>query len=71
MTDKPYSNWQKIDLHIHTDKSRLTKSGDYTGNFSVDTLHQKLQENEIEIFSPRWRSFVNCDKTEVAELTKI
>ncbi len=32
MSDK-FSNWFRIDLHIHTDKSRQTKENDYQGNF--------------------------------------
>lgn len=64
MNDKPYSNWQKIDLHIHTDKSKLTKNGDYTGNFSVDLLHQKLIENAIEIFSLTDHNIINLSAYE-------
>lgn len=59
MIDKPYSDWHKIDLHIHTDKSKETKSGDYSGVFSVDVLHNKLVENEVGIFSLTDHNIIN------------
>lgn len=45
--DNKHSVWQRIDLHIHTDWSIKTKEGDYKGNFSVQTLHKKLEEQEV------------------------
>ncbi len=33
-----FSKWHKIDLHIHTDKSKETKTKDYKGVFDVDVL---------------------------------
>lgn len=62
--NKPYSDWHKIDLHIHTDKSNETKAGDYTGVFSVETLHSKLVENEINIFSLTDHNIINLDAYE-------
>ena len=56
-----YSNWQKIDLHIHTDWSKKTKDGDYKGIFSVDTLKNKLIENEVAIFSLTDHNIINTD----------
>lgn len=61
MSNKLYSDWQRIDLHIHTDKSRLTKDGDYEGIFSVDVLHTKLIENEVSIFSLTDHNIINID----------
>lgn len=57
--EQKYSDWFKIDLHIHTDKSEETKEGDYKGNFSVDTLKTKLKENEVKIFSLTDHNIVN------------
>ena len=62
MTSKPYSDWHKIDLHIHTDKSKETKSGDYSGVFSVDVLHNKLVENEVGIFSLTDHNIINVGR---------
>lgn len=56
-----YSDWLKIDLHIHTDKSKETKSGDYKGAFSIDVLKQKLKENKVEIFSLTDHNIINVD----------
>lgn len=64
MIDRPFSNWHKIDLHIHTNKSRETKSGDYSGEFSVDVLHSKLIENEVSIFSLTDHNIINVDAYE-------
>lgn len=41
-----YSDWLKIDLHIHTDKSKETKENDYKGFFSNAVLKQKLIETK-------------------------
>ncbi|MBC2705139.1 hypothetical protein [Desulfobacula sp.] len=54
-----YSNWQRIDLHIHTDWSKKTKNNDYTGTFSVKTLHEKLKEEEVQIFSLTDHNIIN------------
>ncbi|MDA3853887.1 MAG: hypothetical protein PF444_06565, partial [Bacteroidales bacterium] len=64
MIDKAYSEWQRIDLHIHTDKSKETKSGDYSGDFSVDLLHSKLVENEVCIFSLTDHNIINVEAYE-------
>jgi len=58
---KPYSDWFRIDLHIHTDWSRKTKEGDYNGDFSVTTLKQKLTENEVGVFSLTDHNIINID----------
>ncbi|MGL1931806.1 MAG: hypothetical protein OCC45_08605 [Desulfotalea sp.] len=54
-----YSVWQKIDLHIHTDLSKTTKNNDYKGLFSVDTLHEKLIEQDVRIFSLTDHNIIN------------
>lgn len=54
-----YSDWLKIDLHIHTDYSRKTKENDYKGTFSVEELHNKLKENEVQIFSLTDHNIIN------------
>ena len=59
--EQKYSDWFKIDLHIHTDKSKETKEGDYKGTFSVDTLKTKLKDNEVKIFSLTDHNIVNVD----------
>lgn len=56
-----YSDWQKIDLHLHTDWSRKTKENDYNGAFSVTTLKQKLKENQVSIFSLTDHNIINID----------
>ena len=59
--NKKYSDWLRIDLHIHTDWSKKTKEGDYKGNFSVDTLKEKLIENKVGIFSLTDHNIINTD----------
>ena len=59
--EQKYSDWFKIDLHIHTDKSKETKEGDYKGIFSVNTLKTKLKENEVRIFSLTDHNIINVD----------
>jgi hypothetical protein len=60
MSDKKtYSDWLKIDLHIHTDLSKKTKSNDYKGNFDVTTLKSKLIQNEVQIFSLTDHNIIN------------
>lgn len=61
MTTKPYSDWHKIDLHIHTDKSKETKTKDYKGDFSVGKLYDKLTENKVEIFSLTDHNTINIE----------
>lgn len=56
-----YSDWLKIDLHIHTDKSKDTKEGDYNGTFSIDVLKAKLKENGVEIFSLTDHNIINVE----------
>lgn len=59
--DKKYSDWLKIDLHIHTDWSRKTKENDYKGNFSVANLKRKLLENGVQLFSLTDHNIINID----------
>ena len=54
-----YSVWQKIDLHIHTDWSKKTKENDYVGTFSVETLHEKLKDQDVQIFSLTDHNIIN------------
>jgi len=54
-----YSDWQKIDLHIHTDWSKRTKQGDYKGSFSIETLYEKLVEQNVQIFSLTDHNIIN------------
>lgn len=56
-----YSDWLKIDLHIHTDKSNETKVDDYEGLFSIVVLKQKLKDNNVEIFSLTDHNIINVD----------
>ena len=42
-----YSDWFKVDLHIHTDFSKKTKTNDYQGHFDINVLKQKLVENTV------------------------
>ncbi|PWE00013.1 hypothetical protein [Marinilabilia rubra] len=64
MINKPYSDWHKIDLHIHTDKSKETKSGDYSGLFSVDVLYSKLIDNKVDVFSLTDHNIINVEAYE-------
>lgn len=54
-----YSDWQKVDLHIHTDWSKDTKNGDYAGEFSVEILYEKLVEQDVRIFSLTDHNIIN------------
>lgn len=56
-----FSDWFKIDLHIHTDKSKETKEDDYKGVFSIETLKIKLKENGVRIFSLTDHNIINVD----------
>ena len=56
-----YSKWRKVDLHIHTDKSKETKEKDYKGVFDVEVLFQKLLENNIEMISLTDHNIINID----------
>jgi len=59
-----YSDWLKIDLHIHTDKSNQIKTNDYNGVFDISILKQKLIENEVKIFSLTDHNIINVDAYE-------
>src|SRR5690606_8272845 len=54
-----YSDWFKIDLHIHTDKSNLIKQNDYDGPFDMNVLKNKLIENNVKVFSLTDHNIIN------------
>jgi ABC-type lipoprotein export system ATPase subunit len=56
-----YSDWFKVDLHIHTDYSKQTKTNDYQGHFDVNVLKQKLIENDVKLFSLTDHNIINVD----------
>ncbi len=58
---KKYSDWFKVDLHIHTDKSNLTKTNDYDGNFDLAILKAKLIQNGVKLFSLTDHNIINID----------
>ena len=59
-----YSNWFKVDLHIHTDASNLTKVNDYDGTFNLETLTLKLKENNVKLFSLTDHNIINVSAYE-------
>lgn len=61
MRNYKYSDFLKIDLHIHTDWSKKTKIDDYKGSFTVETLKERLKENDIGIFSLTDHNIINID----------
>jgi hypothetical protein len=56
-----YSDWFKVDLHIHTDFSKKTKTNDYQGNFDILVLKNKLIENDVKLFSLTDHNIINTD----------
>jgi hypothetical protein len=58
---KPFSDFLRVDLHIHTDKSKETKNDDYKGIFSVNTAYVKMIENNVSIFSLTDHNIINID----------
>ena len=54
-----YSDWFKVDLHIHTDFSSKTKTNDYDGQFDISTLKIKLNENGVKLFSLTDHNIIN------------
>jgi DNA repair ATPase RecN len=56
-----YSDWFKVDLHIHTDKSNVVKQNDYDGVFDLSVLKKKLIENDVKIFSLTDHNIINID----------
>lgn len=56
---KPYSDFLRVDLHIHTDMSKKTKENDYKGIFSVQTVYEKMVENDVAIFSLTDHNIIN------------
>lgn len=56
-----YSDWLKIDLHIHTDFSKKTKTNDYQGHFDISTLKNKLIENDVKLFSLTDHNIINTE----------
>ncbi|GAF89214.1 unnamed protein product, partial [marine sediment metagenome] len=61
MSDKKFSDWMKVDLHIHTDWSKKTKHNDYKGIFSVTTLKEKLKDNQVQLFSMTDHNIINLE----------
>lgn len=59
--ENSYSDWLKVDLHIHTDKSKVTKNDDYCGAFLINVLKNKLKENGVDIFSLTDHNIINVD----------
>jgi len=60
-TLKPYSDFLRVDLHIHTDMSKRTKANDYKGSFSIQTVYSKMVENRVGIFSLTDHNIINVD----------
>ena len=58
---KKYSDWFKIDLHIHSDYSRKTKTNDYQGTFDINVLKQKLIDNDVRLFSLTDHNIINVE----------
>ncbi len=58
---KKYSDWFKVDLHIHSDFSKKTKNNDYQGIFDINILKQKLFENDVKLFSLTDHNIINVD----------
>lgn len=58
---KKYSDWLKVDLHIHTDLSKTTKINDYQGHFDINVLKNKLIENNVELFSLTDHNIINVE----------
>jgi hypothetical protein len=58
---KKYSDWFKVDLHIHTDYSKQTKTNDYQGHFDINVLKQKLIKNDVKLFSLTDHNIINVD----------
>lgn len=54
-----FSDWFKVDLHIHTDYSRKTKTNDYQGVFDIAVLKQKLKDNDVRLFSMTDHNIIN------------
>lgn len=61
-TSKPYSDFLRVDLHIHTDISKRTKANDYKGSFSIQTVYSKMVENKVDIFSLTDHNIINVDE---------
>ena len=58
---KKFSDWFKVDLHIHSDFSKKTKTNDYQGNFDISILKNKLIENDVKLFSLTDHNIINVD----------
>ncbi len=61
---KKYSDWFKVDLHIHTDLSNKIKTNDYDGVFDLSILKTKLIENDVKMFSLTDHNIINSDAYE-------
>jgi len=62
--ENKYSEWLKIDLHIHTILSKTTKDNDYKGNFSITVTKNKLIANDVKIFSFTDHNVINVNAYE-------
>lgn len=58
---KAFSDWMRIDLHIHTNMSKSTKDNDYKGTFTVSKLKEKLIEHRVDIFSLTDHNIINVE----------
>lgn len=56
---KKYSDWFKVDLHIHTDFSNKIKINDYDGVFDLEVLKLRLIENDVKLFSLTDHNIIN------------
>lgn len=59
-----YSTWNKVDLHIHTDMSRVTKDNDYEGEFSIDLLCKNVKNCDVRLISLTDHNILNCEAYE-------
>lgn len=59
-----YSDWFKVDLHIHTDFSNQTKTNDYDGVFDISILKSKLLEKDVKLFSLTDHNIINSSAYE-------
>lgn len=56
---RTYSDFLRVDLHIHTDMSKKTKLNDYKGTFSIQTVYEKMMGNSVMIFSLTDHNIIN------------
>lgn len=57
-----HSKWLKMDLHIHSQASNLTKDNDYDGcDLTYDALIKALTEENVNLFSITDHNTINID----------